>query len=43
MNRIADAAIEAALENMKEWKASSTVDLSFYEIFKSEIRSNLRR
>ncbi len=40
---LADAALEAALENMKDWKASSAVDLSFYEIFKSEIRSNLRR
>jgi hypothetical protein len=40
---LANAALEASLEKMQEIKDSSTVDISFFEIFKSEISSHLRR
>jgi hypothetical protein len=40
---LADAALEAALEKLQEYKDSSTVDISLYDILKSDISSQLRR
>jgi hypothetical protein len=40
---LAHAALESAVENFKAWEASSNIDLSFYEMFKLEVNSNLRQ
>ena len=39
---LADMALEAALENSQEYRDSSTVDVSFYDILKSDISRQLR-
>jgi hypothetical protein len=38
-----DAALESAIEGVSDWKHSSTIDLSLYNIFKSEISNNLKK
>jgi hypothetical protein len=38
---LADAAFETSREKMEEWKATSTVDLSFHEILMDEITTSL--
>jgi hypothetical protein len=40
---LTDVALEAALEMMQEYNDSSTVGISFYEILKSDISSQIRR
>jgi hypothetical protein len=39
---LADTALEAALEKSQEYRDSSTVDVSFYDILKSDISRQLR-
>ena len=40
---LADAAFEASREKMQEWKATSTVDLSFHEILMDEITTSVQQ